>query len=425
MLKSSINYNQWIISLYELNCFLTISLLSLLMIFLYWLFFVPLNWNKRLDDVSNSQIRNGKGNLRSSSKQIAMSRLRKTRAVASKELPPPYPNGWYGILESSKLKDAEALYVACLGQHFVIYRSQKSKVFILDAYCPHLGANMGLGGRVVGDNIECPFHQWSFRGTDGVCTSIPYSLCAPPSIRVKKWISIEMHGFIFVWYCVEELEQPWSLPKSDEVQTNKMVYHGRNEFYVNCHIQEIPENGADLAHFTAIHNKSFLAGGCDPKDNFLSNLGYHEWQASWCPSEEKHIAEVKLSHSFLLLNKFHCFRMKVIGKQLGPAYVHLFLHCPIIGNLQIFQTITPVEPLLQKVVHRFYASRSTAPIMKILICGESIMFERDMSIWNHKMYRSNPLLVLEDSSLKKFRKWYSNFYSANSKSYHQLDCMRW
>jgi len=130
-----------------------------------------------LDDVSNSQIRNGERNLRSNNKQIAMSRLRKNRAVGSKDLPPPYPNGWYGILESSKLKSAEALYISCLGQHFVIYRSQKSKVFILDAYCPHLGANMGLGGRVVGENIECPFHQWSFRGTDGVCTSIPYSLC--------------------------------------------------------------------------------------------------------------------------------------------------------------------------------------------------------------------------------------------------------
>ncbi|XP_034475486.1 cholesterol 7-desaturase [Drosophila innubila] len=284
---------------------------------------------------------------------------------------------------------------------------------------------MGIGGRVVGDNLECPFHQWSFRGTDGVCTNIPYSSCVPPAIKVKKWISTETNGLIFVWYNVEELEQPWTLPISEEVKANKMVYHGRNEFYVNCHIQEIPENGADLAHFTAIHNRSFLAGGFDPKENFLSNLGYHDWQASWSPSEDKHIAEVKLIHSFVLFNKFHCFQLKVIGKQLGPAYVHLFLHSPILGNFQIFQTITPVEPLLQKVVHRFYASRSMAPIMKILICGESIMFERDMNIWNHKMYRSNPYLVLEDSSLKKFRKWYSNFYSANSKTYHQSDSMKW
>jgi len=45
-LQSLIKYNQWIISQFEINCFLKISLLGLLMIFLYWLFFVPLNWNK-------------------------------------------------------------------------------------------------------------------------------------------------------------------------------------------------------------------------------------------------------------------------------------------------------------------------------------------------------------------------------------------
>lgn len=59
--------------------------------------------------------------------------------------------------------------------------------------------------------------------------------------------------------------------------------------------------------------------------------------------------------------------------QIGPAYVHLVLHSPTFGNFQIFQTITPVEPLLQKVVHRFYASRLMAPIMKFLIFGETVM----------------------------------------------------
>jgi len=34
---------------------------------------------------------------------------------------------------------------------------------------------MGVGGRVRGDCLECPFHLWSFRGEDGKCTAIPYS----------------------------------------------------------------------------------------------------------------------------------------------------------------------------------------------------------------------------------------------------------
>lgn len=70
---------------------------------------------------------------------------------------------------------SEAIFIKCLGEQLVIYRTQNNKVFIVDAYCPHLGANLGIGGRVDGDCIVCPFHQWSFRGSDGKCTKIPYS----------------------------------------------------------------------------------------------------------------------------------------------------------------------------------------------------------------------------------------------------------
>lgn len=57
---------------------------------------------------------------------------------------------------------------------------------LLDAYCPHLGANIALGGctitqsplirlgEVIGDCVKCPFHGWQFE-TSGKCTFIPYS----------------------------------------------------------------------------------------------------------------------------------------------------------------------------------------------------------------------------------------------------------
>lgn len=61
------------------------------------------------------------------------------------------------------------------GQNFVVFRTESGEVHIFDAYCPHLGANLGVGGIVKGDCIECPFHQWSFRASDGECTNIPYS----------------------------------------------------------------------------------------------------------------------------------------------------------------------------------------------------------------------------------------------------------
>lgn len=113
-------------------------------------------------------------------------RTRRSRLIGLKELPPPYPNGWYCILESSLLKPESKRYISCLGEHLIIFRSIDGQVSALNAYCPHLGANMAVGGRVKGDNIECPFHQWSFRGSDGSCANIPYSCTGKYYIQTSQ-----------------------------------------------------------------------------------------------------------------------------------------------------------------------------------------------------------------------------------------------
>lgn len=64
----------------------------------------------------------------------------------------------------------------CLtGEQVAVFRGLEGKAYVVDAYCPHLGANLAVGGRVVGDCIECPFHGWQFRGEDGKCIRIPYA----------------------------------------------------------------------------------------------------------------------------------------------------------------------------------------------------------------------------------------------------------
>ena len=61
------------------------------------------------------------------------------------------------------------------GQELVVFRGESGQAFVVDAYCPHLGANLGVGGQIRGNCIECPFHGWTFRGEDGKCVKIPYS----------------------------------------------------------------------------------------------------------------------------------------------------------------------------------------------------------------------------------------------------------
>ena len=65
--------------------------------------------------------------------------------------------------------------VSALGREFAVFRGNSGRAFITDAYCPHLGANLACGGKVVEDCIQCPFHEWEFCGETGAVTKIPYA----------------------------------------------------------------------------------------------------------------------------------------------------------------------------------------------------------------------------------------------------------
>ena len=81
------------------------------------------------------------------------------------------------------------------GRDLVLYRTASGKATLLDAHCPHLGAHMGFGGKVVGDALRCPFHGWCF-DEGGQCVAIPYSPRIPAAARVGAWSVIEQDGAI-------------------------------------------------------------------------------------------------------------------------------------------------------------------------------------------------------------------------------------
>lgn len=73
-----------------------------------------------------------------------------------------------------------------------VFRGQTGKAYVVDAYCPHLGANLAVGGQVLGDCIECPFHGWKFQGSDGKCVQIPYAQTGEyyTTLTLEKVISV-------------------------------------------------------------------------------------------------------------------------------------------------------------------------------------------------------------------------------------------
>ncbi|XP_067119656.1 cholesterol 7-desaturase nvd-like [Centruroides vittatus] len=158
------------------------------------------------------------------------------RLRRAKEYPPVYPNGWIPLLESRDLPIGKCKPVTALGQQFVIFRRKTGTCFVLDAYCPHLGAHLGTDGKVHEDCIECPFHGWRFAGQDGSCVKIPYAEKIPEVAKIKSWETIEQNGFIYVWHHAEGQPPLWKPPVIPEIEDRLMRYKGRSEHIVNCHI---------------------------------------------------------------------------------------------------------------------------------------------------------------------------------------------
>ncbi|CAG2103791.1 unnamed protein product [Medioppia subpectinata] len=131
-----------------------------------------------------------------------------------------YPNTWFIVMDSRELPVNQVKAFELCGQQLVGFRGPSGAVHVLSAYCPHLGANLGVGGHVVtesesGDDcIQCPFHGWRFGG-DGQCKQIPNlekSELKALKARVKRWRVMERNDMIYVWHHSSDAEPDHCLP---------------------------------------------------------------------------------------------------------------------------------------------------------------------------------------------------------------------
>jgi len=146
-----------------------------------------------------------------------------------------------------------------------------------------MGANLGLGGRVkLNQCIECPFHGWLFDGETG--NSIQANIlhkksldqfeyydlekqvkvngeylkkCHDGHVQLKKYIIKEINQSILIWIDSRDEYHDKVLYEPFLVDQPNVAYRGESINYVSCHIQEIPENGADMRHFEFIHSSLF------------------------------------------------------------------------------------------------------------------------------------------------------------------------
>lgn len=71
--------------------------------------------------------------------------------------------GWFRIESTRNLKPGDVKYIKLNGRHIALFRGEDKIAYAVNAFCTHMGSNLGIGGQVKWKScIECPFHGWTF-----------------------------------------------------------------------------------------------------------------------------------------------------------------------------------------------------------------------------------------------------------------------
>ena len=168
-----------------------------------------------------------------------------------------FPYGWYALEQTDFVAIGQVKPLRYFAQDLAIWRGEDGRVRVTDAWCKHLGAHLGHGGKVHGNLLECPFHAWRYDGEEGVVKDIPYAKAIPPQVKrkcLRTWPVTEANGWIWVWYHPDQTVAPlWDVVVHEEYGDPAWTDYAMHEWIVYGSIQNMAENGVDVAHFKYIH----------------------------------------------------------------------------------------------------------------------------------------------------------------------------
>lgn len=324
-----------------------------------------------------------------------VSDLANRRTPEERNLDYGFPFGWYPIMLSEELAIGDVKPLRYFAQDLAMWRGEDGEVRMIEAYCKHLGAHLGYGGKVHGNLLECPFHAWRYDGNEGVVKEIPYSKSIPPQVKRKcteTWHIQEANKIIWAWY-----HPHGEAPKYDVVHLEEATDPEWSEFdeckwTVFGSIQNMGENGVDFPHFTYIH------GVASPPE---SELEWGEWG-------RKGIVRAKMGTPKGVIDGV------ITATSNGPG--QNWVRFEGICETLLIACITPVE-YDELEVRYFYTQPKSqiagplAGLARAIIKDVNKQLDQDKVVWDRMRFEPNPIICEGDGPIPKFRKFYSRYYA--------------
>lgn len=315
-----------------------------------------------------------------------------------------FPTGWYQVAWSDDAQIGTPVPLTYFDREMVLYRGESGSLHMFDAFCPHMGAHLGYGGTVKGENIVCPYHAWQF-DTEGRNYDIPYEE-GPNRTRLRRWEVVEAGTMVFAWFSEEGAPPSWDPPAFPELDGSGHYIVPTSSRHtwesVRLKPQFITENAVDAAHQKYVHGAAdvpqivaYEADDAIFRAHYEIEFGRGKGKTWLTPDGKPKIAA--------LLVEFW-------GLSIGVARFEIDHSIDV-------QTTTPID-------HEFCESRLTVILRKEdTVDGEPSesaarrfryeikQFNNDLPIWEHMRYSfPTPFSPAETKRFRALRSWSTQFY---------------
>jgi phenylpropionate dioxygenase-like ring-hydroxylating dioxygenase large terminal subunit len=303
---------------------------------------------------------------------------------------PSVPHGWYGVLRSRELRPGKVVSLHYFGRALIAFRGADGRATVRDAYCPHYGAHLGIGSRMVDDTVECPFHGWRF-SADGRCVHAPFA-AHTPKVSIGGLPVREHSGLIFAY--TGPGEPSWEVPEIPEAVSSEFAAPIDDVCQARIHIQEMRENIVDESHFHFIHGQTE-----PPELRLLPDGPFGEVRSRF----RRRVLAWHIDNTF----DAHMY---------GPGIMAVRVNGPIVSLTAVALT-TPVDERVSEMRMLYFIRKPpkapfAAPLLKLAFRTEALgEVRKEIRIWDQKIHRPTPVLLPHEHGIKALRRWYAQFYA--------------
>lgn len=206
---------------------------------------------------------------------------------------------------------------------------------------------------------------------------------------------VQKNGSLYAFYDKQGNDPYFDVPTVPEFYD---ASNWQRPFYLHwharVHLQEIAENAVDLSHFCIVHTYQQL-----PVIHQL-NISDYQFSVSMC-SQRK------------FLGKSGNVTMNITYYGMGIVVADVYSFADV--TLKVILTMTPTTEEWCD-IYLGVAIKKTSNQLKNWFLSWLIAkdikreFTRDIPVWTHKIYRSKPVLCVNEGNIIRIRKWAKQFY---------------